>query len=166
MKKYLFLIFLLPLLSFTAIHKYYVSMTEIEFSKENNSLQIISRVFTDDMQKMLQTRYNEEIVLAKGMEHPAADKFLEKYVLDRIDISVNGTPKKLNFLGKEYDKDQLVLYIEIEEVPNVKAISVRNEMLTGLFPDQKNVVHVEVGEENKSLLLSRNHEKGQLSFKK
>lgn len=166
MKKYLFLILFIPLVSFTAIHKYYVSMTEIEFSRENNSLQIISRVFTDDMQKMLQTRYNEEIILAKGMEHPAADKFLKKYVLDRMDISVNGISKKLNFLGKEYDKNQLVLYIEVEEVPYVETILVRNEMLTGLFPDQKNVVHVEVGEATKSLLLSRNHEKGQLNFEK
>ncbi|HET8753284.1 MAG TPA: DUF6702 family protein [Salinimicrobium sp.] len=163
MKKILLLFLFLPLMAFSA-HKFYLSVTEIEYNSENKSLQVISRVFTDDMEAVLKERYNSEIFLTRKKEHPDADAFLKKYIEQRLKIVVNGELQKLNYLGKKYDNDQLVLFIEVENVPEIKSISVENKILTGLFPDQKNVVHIEFQGKTKSLLLTRDNESDLLNF--
>ena len=165
MKKSLLLFLaLLPFLAFTAVHKFYVSATDIEYNEKQRSLQIISHVFADDMEKLLQARYNEELTLVKGNEHPAADEFVEKYFRDKFGISVNGKNREINYIGKEYDKDQLLVYLEVEDVEPLQNIGVKNEVLTDLFPEQKNVIKVEHGGEIKSLLLMRDEPSGTLKF--
>ncbi|MHA6279800.1 DUF6702 family protein [Salinimicrobium sp. CAU 1759] len=165
MKK-IILLFLatLPLMAFTAAHKFYVSATDIEYNERQRSLQIISHVFTDDLEDLLQTRYSKEIVLVKNDEHPAADEYVEKYFRSKFRVSVNGKERSFNYIGKEYDKDQLLVYLEVENVEPIKTIGVENAVLTDLFPEQKNVVKVEYGGTIKSLLLMRDALSGTLNF--
>ena len=165
MKK-IILIFLaaIPLLAFTAAHKFYVSATDIEYNEKQRSLQIISHVFTDDLEDLLQSRYSKELVLVKDDEHPAADEYVEKYFQSKLRVKVNGKDRKLNYIGKEYDKDQLLVYLEVEDVEPVKTIGVENAVLTDLFPEQKNVVKVEYGGTIKSLLLMRDALSATLKF--
>lgn len=165
-KTFLLFLALLPLLAFTAAHKFYVSATDIEYNEENRSLQIISYVFVDDLEKLLKTRYSEELFLLKEGEHKDADKYLEKYFSDKLKISVNGKLRQFNYIGKEYDKDQLLVYLEVENVEPFQNISVENAVLTDIFPEQKNVVKVERNGKIKSLLLSRNELGGTLNFSK
>lgn len=167
MKKIAILLILtLPLFSFNVAHKFYVSVTEIEYSEENSSLQIISRIFTDDMENLLKTRYNKELKLMAKEEHPSADHYIERYISQKFKISVDGTVYTFNYLGKKYDNDQLILFIEIEEVALFSSIAIQNGILTDLFPEQKNVVHVELKGKTKSLLLSKEQERGMINFNK
>lgn len=165
-KTFIFFLALLPLLAFTTAHKFYVSATDIEYNEENRSLQIISYLFTDDMENLLKTRYSEDLFLLKEGEHEQADQYLKKYFRDKLKISVNGKPRQFRFVGKEYDKDQLLVYLEVEDVEPFTNISVENGVLTDLFPEQKNVVKVERNGTIKSLLLSRNDQYGTLNFSK
>lgn len=165
-KHFLLFVALLPLLAFNNAHKFYVSATDIEYNDKTNSLQIISHVFTDDLEKLLQERYDKELFLLKEGEHSKADGFVEKYFQDKLRISVNGKEQKLNYVGKEYDKDQLLVYLEAENVEPPTNISVENAVLTDLFPEQKNVVKVEHMDKVKSLLLTRNEVRGSLNFGK
>ncbi|MCY2688507.1 DUF6702 family protein [Salinimicrobium sp. TH3] len=163
-KTILFFLALLPLLAFTAAHKFYVSATDIEYNEKQKSLQIISHVFTDDMEKLLQARYSDKLALVKGDEHPGADAYIQKYFKDKFRVSVNGKDRSINYIGKEYDKDQLLVYLEIEVVEPIKKIRVENGILTDLFPEQKNVVKVEQQGEIKSLLLMRDNLSGTINF--
>ena len=165
MKKILLLLIALPLVSFSAAHKFYVSATDIQYDKDSQALQIISHVFTDDLQKLLKERYNEELFLLKKGEHPDADAFVKRYFQDKIQIGVDGKRKQLHYVGKEYDKDQLLVYLEVKDVKPFDNIWVENAVLTDLFPDQKNVVKVEHKGEIKSLLLGRHDPNGSLNFR-
>ena len=160
---FLLLIALLPLLSFAA-HKFYVSQTDVVYNEKTKAVQIISHVFIDDLEKLLQERYNKELFLLKTEEHPQADAHIEKYFTSKLLIAVNGKQRELNYIGKEYKNDQLVLYLEAENVERLKTISVENTVLSDLFPEQKNVVKVESAGDIKSLLLSRQQPEGSLNF--
>lgn len=165
MKKTLLLfIVLMPLLAFTGAHKFYVSATDIEYNEENRSLQIISHVFIDDLEKLLKERYGQELFLLKKGEHPQADRFIERYLRDKLKIKVNGKEVELNYLGKEYDNDELLLYIEGPNVASIQNIFVENAVLTDIFPEQKNVIKVEYKGVIKSLLLTRSDVGGILKF--
>ncbi len=165
MKKLLLLFLLFPLLSFHSAHKFYVSVTDMEYNDETKSLQIISRVFIDDMEKLLKARYSDALYLNKNDEHSAADGFLQKYYEDKLQVTINGELKKVNYIGKKYENDQLVLFLEIENLASPPEVTVKNEVLIDLFPEQKNVVHVTRNGTTRSLILSRNNGTGQIKFR-
>lgn len=167
MRKILILfVLLLPQLSFTTAHKFYVSVTDIEYNEKQKSLQIIAHVFIDDLEKLLKERYKKDLFLLKKGEHPEADAYVQKYFEDKMKISVNGKERTLKYIGKEYDNDELLLYIEVENVEPFDKIEVENTVLTDMFPEQKNIIKVENKGEVKSLLLMRDKVKGTLNFSK
>ncbi len=145
-------------------HEFYLSVTEIEYNNEKQSLQIITRVFIDDFEDVLNERYGADLQLSEEAEEGAVAENIAKYLKQKLRLQVNGEELQLNYLGKEYDADQLVLYIEVENLAPFNKIEVTNEILTDLFDDQKNVVHVKVNDKTKSLLLMRQQETEKLTF--
>lgn len=145
-------------------HEFYLSVTEIEYNNEEQSLQIITMVFIDDFQNVLNERFDADIQLSQEAEEGAVTEHISKYLNQKLRLKIDGEELQLNYLGKEYDADQLVLYIEVENVAAFDEIEVTNEILTDLFDDQKNVVHVKVNNKTKSLLLMRQQETEKLTF--
>lgn len=162
----LFLLLLFSLSSFKTDHKFYVSVTEIEYNNKAKSLQIISRVFIDDLEKLLQKRYDASLVLTGKNDSEKVDNYLKKYLDQKIEIRVDGKPYKLNYIGKEYENDLLLIYIEIPDVPEFKEIRIKNAVLTDMFSEQKNLVHVEYKGETKSLILANGRDEDQIIFSK
>ena len=163
--KIVFLFLVLPLLSFTTIHKYYVSVTEIEYVKEKKSVQIISRIFIEDLEDVIQLRYDEELIIEKENEVPEIDFFIEKYLKAKLIININGEEKLVNYLGKEFDNDIVICYLEIEGVDKIQSLEIQNQVLFDLYAEQQNIVRTKVNSENKSFILIKENDKGLLNFK-
>lgn len=151
-------------MAFNAVHEFYVSVTEAEYSAENKSLQVVSKVFIDDMEKLLKVRYDEDLFLNKNGEPAAVDDLIEKYFSEKLEIKVDDKIKELDYLGKKYNHDQLSIFIEVKDVSLFQKMSIKNKVLTDLYPEQKNVVHVTYQGKTKSLLLSRYKQEGLLNF--
>ncbi len=166
MKK-IFILLLLSLPGFFAFktaHKFYVSVTEIEHNQKAESLQVISRVFIDDFENVLNLRYNEDLTLDSRDETVGAEEFLKKYLEKKIYIEVNGKVAVINYLGKEYENDMLIFYLEAPGIKNVKNVLVRNHVLMDLFEEQKNLVHVKVKGATKSMVLVTGRDENTLNF--
>jgi len=160
------LILVLPLMAFTGVHKFYISVTQVAYSEKEESLQITSRIFIDDFEKVLAARYGEQAFLGSEQEADNADALIEKYLRSRFAVTVNGALRPFTFLGKRYDNDILVCYMEIQEIPRatLTSVEVQNELLTDLFEDQKNVVHISIGDQKRSFVLVRDRNKGMLNL--
>lgn len=163
--KYLIIITVLPLLAFTAAHKYYVSITQIEYVKEKQSLQLITRIFVDDLEQLICTRYDETITLAENEAQQKADGYIERYLKSKIIIKINGAEVAVNFLGKEYENDIVYCYLEVEKVASIQSFEITNRVLFDLFTDQKNIIRSNINNENNSFILNRQNDKGMLNFK-
>lgn len=166
MKKYLLLLVVaFPLIAATTLHKYYVSITELSYNEEHKSIEIISRIFYDDIEQVLQERYDSKIQV-DGSKYPKEklNEYLEQYFKHRLHVFVNGEEKAFNYLGYETDLDYLVFYLEIENIEKPKSIAVENPMLMEVFSEQKNVVHVKVGDTHKSFMLYSENDKAMLNF--
>ncbi|MBR9853367.1 MAG: hypothetical protein GYB37_02160 [Algicola sp.] len=164
-------ILILPLamllfLSFSTAHKFYVSVTNIEYAEDNKAFQITSRVFIDDLDKLLSERYGIQAKLATPEESKLANEYIEKYFRSKFVVALNGKPVKYTFLGKRYDTDVAICYLEIPNVnlTEVKTMSVQNEVLTDLFEEQKNVVHIKWEGNKKSFVLIKENNKGMLNL--
>lgn len=165
LKKSLFLL-ILPLVAFTVAHKFYVSVTNISYSEKDRSLQITSRIFIDDFENVLLERYGIEARLATDKESKQASAYLEKYLRTKFLMFIDGEQIQYNFLGKKYDNDIMICYLEIPEVTieKIKSIAVQNELLTDLNDEQKNVVHFKIKGKKKSFVLMRDNNKGMLNL--
>ncbi|MCB0465147.1 MAG: hypothetical protein KDC78_05645 [Aequorivita sp.] len=160
----LFLVLLFPMVSATPAHKFYVSITKIEYVKEKSSLQIITKIFIDDIEDALQQHYDPSISLDTKKETEAADEDLKKYILQKINIKVNGKTVTFDYIGKEYDTDMVVAYIEVKNVKELKTIEIENKVLMEMFPEQQNIVHLKTPNSRKSLILDKDEPNGKLNF--
>lgn len=162
--KLLFLLLIVSLSSFRSSHKFYVSVTEIEHNEKAQSLQIISRVFTDDMEELLQKRFDKKIRLLSTGDEGEVEKNLQDYLDQKFQIEINGKSFKAKYLGKEYENDMTLMYLEVSGIKSVKSVKVKNAVLTDLFEDQKNLVHVELKGKTKSLILTGDKNEDVLFF--
>ena len=160
------LVFLIaiPLMSFTIAHKYYVSVTEVEYVKEQQSVQIVTRIFIDDFEKMLRERYDENITLDIGKDETQIDTYVQKYLSNKLQITINSTQQQFEFLGKEYEDDILFCYLEITDVSDIKTFEIVNQVLFDVFDDQQNLVKTKINSKKKSFILIAQNDKGVLNF--
>lgn len=151
------------LLGFTT-HKFYVSVTNLEYREDLKTVQIITKVFADDFEDILKLRYQKEVVLSPESETKDADQLIEKYIQTKLYVELDGEKQKLNYLGKKYKHDQIHLFIEIDQVDNFKKVIVSNLILTDLFDDQKNLIHFKKDGKTKSGVNIKSDPKALLKF--
>ncbi len=71
-------------------HEFYLSVTEIEYNNEKQSLQIITRVFIDDFEDVLNERYGAGLQLSEEAEEGAVAENISKYLKQKLRLQVNG----------------------------------------------------------------------------
>lgn len=158
--------FLLPLFAFGAVHKFYISVTNIKYSEKDAALQITARVFVDDMNLVLKERYGVDAELGTKEESTLGQEYLEKYVRSKLRVTRNGKTADYTLLGKKYETDVVILYIEVPNIDlqNVISIGIENEILMDLFEEQQNVVHFNIDGNKKSFVLLKSDTKGMLNM--
>jgi hypothetical protein len=77
---------LFPILISSISHKFYVSTTNVEYVLETQTIQIISKIFVEDLEKVLQERYSPLIVLDPKKETKTDVNYLKKYVNQKLFI--------------------------------------------------------------------------------
>tara|TARA_R110000751_G_scaffold236381_1_gene337655 strand:- start:222 stop:722 length:501 start_codon:yes stop_codon:yes gene_type:complete len=146
-------------------HKYYVSVTQIEYVKEKKSVQIITRIDADDLERTLQERFDKNINLTSIDEKSTVDDYIKKYLKQKLQIKINTKEVATNFVGKEYENDQVACYLEIENVDSVNTIEISNTVLFDLFPKQKNVVKTKINSKVSNLIFTKEDTNQYLNFK-
>ena len=160
------IILILPLFAFVTAHKFYLSVTNVNYSEKDKAIQITSRIFIDDFEKLLEERYDIRAKLATENESKKADTYIEKYLRAKFRVEIDGKKKSYDFIGKKYDADVMICYLEVPEVDlaQVRSIVIENEILTDLFDEQQNVLHFKIGENKKSFVLLKSDTKGMLNL--
>lgn len=162
-KKYLFLLLLIPLVSFT-LHKYYISLCEIEYIEEQQSVQITLGLFIDDIEFTLNKDHNTRLNIDTKSEVDSIDSYFKKYLNEHFKININGQQKSYEYIGKEYDDDIVRFYLEIGNINTIKSIEVLNTNLFRDFEDQQNIIKIHANETHKTFYLKKNNDKGLLKF--
>lgn len=149
--------------SFTAFHKYYLSVTQVEYVKDQKAVQIISRIFIDDMENVLKKRYDEALSIDYS-DSETLDTYISKYITEKIEVSINGKRRAINYIGKEADLDILKVYLEIENIEEIHSFQITNKVLFDLFVEQQNMVKLKINTLQKSYLLSLQKDSAVLNF--
>jgi hypothetical protein len=163
--KIFILAIIFPVLIGATVHKFYASTTRVEYVPQEQSLQIITEIFTDDIQQALTERNLKQVHLDSKKQTPTDVLLLRDYVFKKLVVFVNSTKREFNYIGLQYDVDRVKLYLEITNVSALEQIEIENKILFDTFQDQQNIIHVKTPETRRSLVLDNENPKGLLNFK-
>lgn len=152
--KIAFLFFCAALCSSFAVHKFYVSVTQIDYVSSKKRLEITSRIFIDDLEKALTKKYKKKPNLTSTNELPEAEEWIKVYLKEKIKISINKKPQTIDYLAKEIEGDVLIIYSKIVISKKINTFDIYNSLLTETFVDQQNIVHTNINSNKNSFLLT------------
>jgi len=147
-----------------ALHKFYVSLTEIRVNEAANTIEISMRMFPDDLDKAIMSETGINPQLVTKLEHEDADNWLDNYLTDNLMLSINGKEIEIKYLGKEAESDAIWCYLEADYSEKINSISIYNSLLISSFEDQKNIVQIYSGESSKGMLFDAYSTEGQIKL--
>jgi hypothetical protein len=137
------------------LHPVHISVTEINYSEKDKALQIMSRIFIDDLELAIRNERNlPELDIMMPANGSTTDKLVAEYLKKHLRIKLDGKLQKLNYLGHEVEDAALICYIEIEGVKKVKSLEVFDEVIMAVHRDQSNLVHITYKSPVKSIRLT------------
>ena len=136
----------------TNTHKFYVSSTTVEFKSETKTVEIISQVFTDDLESVLKLKY-QELALDPDSDQERINVLIANYFKQNLQFSSKGELLDYVFLGKEYKNEIAKCYIELQLAEVPETIELYNGLFLSLFNDQQNIIHFKNADQRKSYLL-------------
>ena len=146
------------------VHPLHISVTEIAFDEKEKELEIVTRIFIDDMETAIRSQRSMPTLDLLNPVTTTTDELVKEYVLKRIDVSLDGKAQLLKYLGFEKENEALICFIQVSQVKKWKTISIVNNVLLETFDDQSNLVHVTVRDKVRSLRLMKNNSSGSLTF--
>jgi hypothetical protein len=150
----------------TFTHPLHVSVTEIEMDEKEKRLEIMMRVFMDDLEVTFRDHFKKpelDILKPKGS---TVDEMMQAYLKSHFKIMLDGKPVVTQYLGHEQEGEAFIFYIEANNVRNWATITVQNDIITETHDDQSNLVHVTLGETVRSLRLTKNNPIDKLTFER
>lgn len=146
------------------IHPYYVSVTEIKHNSKEQSVEISCRIFSDDLETALNKLGEGKVDILQAQNKAQVNSLISKYIPQHLQISINGKPVSLKFLGYERESEAIWCYFEVNAVRSVKKISISNDILFAEHEEQINMLHVTVGGERKSTKLDNPKKLAEFGF--
>ena len=147
------------------LHPIHISVTEIEYDQRERALEIMMRVFIDDLELSIQEDLNQpDLDILEPANGLTLDQMAERYLARHFSVSLDNKIQKIKYLGHELESEAVIFYIEVSQVKKWNAIDIRNSIITEIYDDQSNLVHVTVGEKVKSLRLTKETPADKLTF--
>jgi len=138
---------------FSWMHPYYISMTEIEHDKTNNTLEISVRIFTDDLEKTIRKTYTGKVDLLNKDEKSNSEKLIQQYITKHLSLKADGKNLDMRFDGFESEEGSIWSYFECTGISSVKTLEVNNTILHDYIDQEINFIHVKAPGYDKTIKL-------------
>ena len=147
------------------VHPLHVSITDIVFDEKEKELEIVMRIFIDDLELSIRNKNkNPELNLLTPIGGQTTDALVGDYLKEHLKISLDGKTQATKFLGSEIDDLALVCYVQVSGVKKWANIEVKNDVIMETHDDQSNLVHVTVNGKVLSMRLTKGRPVGKLEF--
>jgi hypothetical protein len=153
-KFFFFLIVSTFVFSSFEVHKFYVSVTQINYAQDKKSIQITNRIFIDDLNNTFGKKYKKKFHIGSTKETEEEIQLMKNYFNQNFSIKVNGKQKEIIFLDTEIEDDVIVFYSVIRSVSKIKTLEINNTLLFDFLPEQQHIIHTQVSGKKRSTLLT------------
>jgi hypothetical protein len=155
-------ILILPI--FLAFHPVHVTLTTIDQVQGSDTMKVFFRMYYDDFlqdYKLFDPHFKYDRT-AVDQSFPA--DLATKYLNDKIHIYLNNkllTGKVMTVTIMDYE---IFLNLVYGSDKDPKKIKIRNQVLTGLYGDQVNMVFININKNEEAMRLTPEHDKETWSF--
>src|SRR3990170_4123314 len=94
-------------------HPIHVSVTEIEMDEKDKRLEIMMRVFIDDLELTLRQDLSKPELDLLNLSEDARDEMVSNYLKSHFKIRLDGKAQRTNYLGHEQEDLAYIFYIEV-----------------------------------------------------
>jgi hypothetical protein len=136
-----------------AAHPLYITVTEINHNAKDKILEVSCKIFTNDLEAVLEKGAKTKVDLSSSTEKRTNDKLIDEYIEKHLRLKVDGKVAGLHFVGSEKEADGTWSYFQVNDIAAVKRIDAVNDLLYDGFNQQINIMHVTVGGQRKSTRL-------------
>ena len=159
------LVVLFALSSAFTFHKFYVGVFQIDYFKEKKAVQIIARLFIDDLEKALHKKHNKHFYITTKDEVADANSYIAMYLQDKLKIKINNKIQTIQFLTKEQEDNIVICYLKINFKDYIKDLEITNNVLSDIFNEQQNLLHLNINGNKKTILFTNTEPNQKLKYK-
>ncbi|NHM01810.1 DUF6702 family protein [Flavobacterium difficile] len=159
------LLLLFVFLSSFYLHKFYVGVFQVDYIKEKKAVQITARLFIDDLEKALYKKHNKHFYITTKEEIAESNKYIANYLEEKLKIKINNKTQIFQFLTKEQEDNVIICYLKINCKEKIKDLDITNNVLTDIFNEQQNLVHLNIDGNKKTLLFTNSENNQKLKYK-
>src|SRR5687768_1512838 len=111
------------------VHPLHVSVTEIEMDEKDKRLEIMMRVFIDDLELTLRQNLHQPGLDLLSLSENARDEIMSDYLKDHVKLSLDSKIQKIKYIGHEKEESVFIFYVEVSNVKKWKTIQVQNDII-------------------------------------
>jgi hypothetical protein len=154
---------ILPIL--LTFHPVHVTLTSIDKAQDSDSLKIFFRMYYDDFLQdyKLYDPYCNIGKISGDQSFPA--DLINKYFNDRVKIYMNHKLLSGNLLSMNIFENEICLNLLYRFGMEPKKIKISNQVSTGLYRDQENMIFININKNQVAMRLTREHHKEARSLK-
>jgi hypothetical protein len=134
----------------SSVHPFFISMTDINHNPTHKSLEVSVRIYSDDFEQALRKNCRCTVEIMKPADQSAMSKTVSSYIVNHLQIKVDGQPASLQFAGYQQEEGSTWSYFEVKNVPSFKKLEVNNSLLYDYKEEQVNMVHLKAYGKEKS----------------
>lgn len=130
--------------SSSLVHKFHVSVSQVEYDRAKQTSRIMIRVFADDLQAAISRHAGRELKIqgAPIGNDREIGGLIHAYLRDRLELRTrDGREARLSWAGLESTPDVIWLYVEARTPGGLAGAQLRNRLFCELFEDQVNIVN-------------------------
>jgi len=125
-------------------HKIHVSVTNLEFNQPRQTVEIVIRVFTDDLENALSRRANRAVKIdpaTAGIDRKVVELVMA-YLRSSFELKNKaGRTVALSWNGIEGQPDMFWIFVKGRTPGGLEGAQLRNKIFCELFDDQVNIVN-------------------------
>lgn len=144
-------------------HAFYVSITDIAYTENNQELEVQIKIFADDLEDDIRSSQNKLVKLQDGVNEAEA-AIVHQYLLDKVEILLDGKAPEIGMHSCKLEGDAIFSVYKGKLVTKPKVVEVSNTVLIDLFPTQSNIIRLKGKAAQGLLKLDKKNTSGFLPF--
>lgn len=145
MVKYIFsFVLVLVLAAFNYEHKFYMSLTDVNWNDSSSSLELTTRFFTDDVERAISS--DERLLKIDESMDEDLIPLLRMFYEDNIQAYTDQKELDITFIGYEVENELIWCYAEASNENMGQELTVKSTWLYNLFESQVNIINVHIGD--------------------
>jgi hypothetical protein len=134
-------------------HPFFVSVIDMKHNAKDKNIEVSVKVFTDDLEAVLKKQYHISADLYKQTNDPTINNAITKYLQSKLQMSIDGKPKILNYIGYEIQKESAWIYVEIDDIATIKKMNIQCNLFYDYQEKQMNIFNIKANGSEKNYKL-------------